>query len=103
MIFTAYATDEISQMDRVRFLINNVEQDVVTGPGPEYNWSFLYYGGLYLEIFAEAYDNAGNMKSDEIINPENINYIHNYQVSKFLQSKYRTSNKLISFIGFTGC
>ena len=99
MIFTATASDEISQMNRVRFLINNVEQDVIIGTGPEYVWDFLYYGGLYLEIIAEAYDNAGNMKYDEIIDPKNFNNIHNSQNIKILQNIYMHSNKIGYLVG----
>jgi hypothetical protein len=73
MTFNATASDVTSKMNRVRFLLNGVEQDVVTGPGPLYIWQFVYHGNLKITITAEAYDNAGNMAFDEIINPENIN------------------------------
>ena len=94
MIFTATASDMTSQMDRVRFLINNVEQNIVPGPGPEYVWDFLYYGGLHLEILAEAYDKAGNMKYDKIIDPENFNTVYNNQGSRILQNIYKPLNKI---------
>ena len=98
MIFTATASDETSQMNYVRFLINNVEQNIVPGPGPEYVWDFLYYGGLYLEIIAEAYDKAGNMNYDEIIDPENFNNIYNNQGSRILQNIYKSSSKIGFFV-----
>ena len=80
MIFTASASDATSGMDRVEFYLNDLLQDTVTGPGPTYSWKFLYSGGLHITIKAEGYDVAGNMKFDEIVNPENID-------SNQLQSK----------------
>jgi hypothetical protein len=79
MIFTANATDATSKMDRVEFYLNDVLQETVTGPGPDYVWTFIYSGGLHITIKAEAYDKAGNMKFDEIIDPENINLNTNTQ------------------------
>jgi len=37
-VFTANATDSTSKIDRVEYYINDVLQETVTGPGPEYNW-----------------------------------------------------------------
>jgi hypothetical protein len=79
MWFNVTATDATSQMNRVRYLLNGVEQDVESGPGPEYSWKFLYSGGLHITITAEAYDNAGNMKIDEIVDPKSININTNSQ------------------------
>jgi hypothetical protein len=79
MIFNATCSDATSGMNRVRFLLNGVEQEVVVGPGPVYTWSFLYSGGLDVTITAEAYDTAGNMAIDEIVNPQNININTNSQ------------------------
>jgi len=79
MFFNVTATDATSGMDRVEFYLNNVLQDTVTGPGPTYSWKFLYSGGLHITIKAEGYDIAGNMKFDEIIDPESININTNSQ------------------------
>jgi hypothetical protein len=79
MIFNVTANDATSGMNRVRFLLNGVEQDVVSGPGPEYSWSFVYHGGLKITITAEGYDWAGNMAYDEIVDPEGLNVNTNSQ------------------------
>jgi hypothetical protein len=73
MTFNATATDVTSKMNRVVFKLNDVEQDTVVGPGPIFTWSFVYHGNLKITIKAEAFDNAGNMAYDEIINPEDFN------------------------------
>jgi hypothetical protein len=86
MIFNATCSDATSGMNRVRFLLNGVEQEVVVGPGPVFTWSFLYSGGLDITITAETYDNAGNMVIEKIVDPENINVnIKQYQSTKILQ------------------
>jgi len=79
MWFNVTATDLTSGMNRVEYYLNDVLQDTVTGPGPDYSWKFLYSGGLHITIKAEGYDNAGNMKFDEIIDPESFNINTNSQ------------------------
>jgi hypothetical protein len=79
MWFNVTANDVTSGMDRVEYYLNGVLQDTVTGPGPDYSWKFLYSGGLHITITAEGYDIAGNMKFDEIIDPESINMNTNSQ------------------------
>ncbi|KYK20458.1 hypothetical protein AYK24_10145 [Thermoplasmatales archaeon SG8-52-4] len=94
MIYTANATDATSKMDRVEFYLNDVIQDTVTGPGPEYIWKFLYSGGLNIIIKTEAYDKAGNMADDMIIDPEGLNVnLQQYHSSKILQLIQKTSYK----------
>lgn len=67
LLFTATATDETSGMVRVEFLLNDVLQETVTGPGPTYTYEILgYKGGLIITIKAEAYDEAGLMDYDEV-------------------------------------
>ena len=71
-IFTATAADALSKMDRVEFLLNGVLQDTVYGQGPDYQWKFLYRGGLHISIESVAYDNAGNSAIDGIYDPGDI-------------------------------
>jgi len=98
MIFTANVTDETSKVDRVEFYLNDVLQDTVIGPGPEYIWQFLYSGGLHITIKAVAYDKAGNIAYDKVIDPENINVnLQQYQSSKILQLIQKNSYKLLFF------
>jgi len=73
LIFNATATDETSKMNRVRFLLNDVEQDVIYGLGPIYSWKWAYHPMITIIIKAEAYDNAGNIAYKEIKNPKIIN------------------------------
>jgi hypothetical protein len=68
-LFTVIAVDHMSGMDRVEFFHNEGFQLVVTGPGPFYNYSFIYCGCPIHEIRADGYDVAGNMVSDIIKNP----------------------------------
>jgi hypothetical protein len=42
-LFTSTAVDACSGLDRVEFYLNDVLQDTVTGPGPIYSWSFIYF------------------------------------------------------------
>jgi len=69
-LFTAIASDNVSRMDRVEFYLNNELQNIITGSGPEYNWT-LKYEPLPKAIFtAIAYNRAGLCESDEIIDPK---------------------------------
>jgi len=70
-IFNATAFDETSQINYVRFLLNDVEQDVIFGEEPIYSWEWKPGWGLNTVIRAEAYDNAGNMAFKEIKDPRN--------------------------------
>jgi len=40
LLFTAYASDVTSGMDRVEFYKDDELQETITGPGPEYCWEF---------------------------------------------------------------
>jgi hypothetical protein len=71
-LFTATATDDMSGMDYVEFDLNDVLQETVTGPGPTYTWEMKYYGGLKIEIKAEAFDKAG-LHIFDTVEPEHIN------------------------------
>ena len=82
LIFTAYAYDITSLMDRVEFYLNDEWQETVYGPGPEYQWVFIYHGGLNLIITAKGFDIAGNMASDSVENPVSYTYNQNFQQQK---------------------
>jgi hypothetical protein len=82
MIFTATCSDDTSGMDRVEFFLNDGHQLTVTGSGPTYQWSFVYHGGLNIDIRADAYDIAGNMNSDIVEDPVPTNYNYNNQASQ---------------------
>jgi hypothetical protein len=72
-LFTVNATDAMSTMDRVEFLLNDVLQETVAGDGPTYTWGFKYYGNLHIIIKAIAFDEAGNSIYQEIEDPETTN------------------------------
>ncbi|UCF49647.1 MAG: hypothetical protein JSU91_07830, partial [Thermoplasmatales archaeon] len=67
--FTAAAEDVMSQMDRVEFYLNGVLQATVSGPGPDYSWSLIYWPLPSAIFSATAFDQAGLFDSDEIIDP----------------------------------
>jgi len=68
--FTATATDAISGMDCVEFYLNNTLQETVVGPGPTYWWVFIYFPDQHINnIYAIAYDKAGNTAMDGFFNP----------------------------------
>jgi hypothetical protein len=62
---TAIVSDNISDMNRVEFYINDVLQETVMGPGPVYKYCFEPHGGLRW-VSVKAFDNAGNIKRNEI-------------------------------------
>ena len=78
LLFEAFATDETSGMDRVEFYLNDEWQETVMAPGP-YQWSFKYHGGLNIVITAWGFDKAGNMASDDVIDPKKTTYNQNTQ------------------------
>ena len=41
-MFTAITTDETSGMNKAEFYINNELQETIYGPGPAYEWEFLF-------------------------------------------------------------
>ena len=49
----------MSGMERVEFYFNEVLQETVYGPGPEYTWQIRFYPIPKMIIKAIAYDNAG--------------------------------------------
>jgi len=69
--FTVIAYDNTSGVDgRVEFYFNNELQEVITGPGPEYFWTFRYWpipNGIFR---ATVWNGAGLFASDEILNPK---------------------------------
>jgi hypothetical protein len=82
MIFTATATDATSGMDRVEFYLNEGLQSIVSGAGPEYQWSFTYWGDLSIDITAIGYDIAGNFAQDVVEDPISTPYNYNSQNSQ---------------------
>jgi hypothetical protein len=66
---TATATDVMSGMDRVEFYLNDELQSTVSGAGPTYQWSFTYFGDISIDMYATAFDNAGNSATDIIEEP----------------------------------
>jgi hypothetical protein len=72
--FTATATDHTSGMDRVEFYLNEILQSVVSGSGPTYQWSFIYHGGLNIDVRSVGYDIAGNNAIDVIEDPTPTSY-----------------------------
>ena len=93
----------MSGMDYVEFYMNDMVQDTIFGPGPEYKWSVRYYPLAHVIFWSMGYDKAGNKNADEIhghfnnlqssnVN-KNINDIKfkNYNSKIILQSK--TINK----------
>lgn len=69
-IFTAEASDVMSNMERVEFYFNDVLQETVNGTGPTYQWSFKYIPIPHATIKAIAYDMAGNNDFDQIVDPK---------------------------------
>ena len=67
--FTATATDDMSLMEHVEFFFNNIYQVSVTGPGPVYQWIFVYNPIPKAYIRVDAYDMGCNMDFDEIEDP----------------------------------
>jgi hypothetical protein len=74
MLFTATCDDLTSGMDRVEFFLNEGHQETVTGPGPTYQWSFVYHGDFSVDIRCDAYDVAGNMAQDIVEDPKPAEY-----------------------------
>jgi hypothetical protein len=85
MLFQATSEDETSGMERVEFDLNDVLQDTVTGPGPLYEWSFIYHGGLKITIKAEGFDFAGLSAYAEV-EPITKSLIRNSKESSQTQS-----------------
>jgi hypothetical protein len=72
MVFTATATDAVSEMNRVEFFLNDGLQAVIPGPGPTYEWGFTWFDDISIIITVDAYDNAGNMASDFVEDPDSF-------------------------------
>ena len=64
--FNFIVTDETSGVDRIDIYLNDILQETITGPGPDYEWEFKYSGGLEITIGVGAWDNACNYGYDEI-------------------------------------
>ena len=69
-IYTANCIDATSGMSHVDFYINGVLQETIYGPGPEYEYRFLYDNSYKYCLTAVAFDNAGNSIYDELIEKE---------------------------------
>jgi len=80
--FTATATDTMSGMDRVEFYFNDELQETVTGLGPDYLWSLMYWPIPNGKFWVKAYDKAGNSAWDDIIEPCNIGIFKSYLFNK---------------------
>jgi len=70
---------------RVEFLFNGLLQHIVTGPGPTYSWTFIYYPirNVPFKVTALACDIAGNLgfaeiNGSEINSASRINFINEY-------------------------
>jgi hypothetical protein len=90
LVFNATASDITSGMDRVEFFLNDGIQTTEVGPGPYYEWRFRYFGDLSIDVRADAYDKAGNLASDIIIDPKPAEYENSQaqqQVVKILQQQ----------------
>jgi len=94
--FTAFADDSMSGIDRVEFYLDNVYQETIFGPSPEYDWiwkpriydhvigfilkpeiteEYMKFYALFViaEVgldfpicYVYGYDKAGNMESDKL-------------------------------------
>jgi hypothetical protein len=89
--FTATCSDHTSGMGRVEFYLNEILQSVVSGSGPTYQWSFIYHGGLNINVRADAFDIAGNLASDIIENakPTSYNIINQDSLFKVRVSSHK--------------
>jgi hypothetical protein len=94
--FTATTADTTSSMDRVEFFLNELLQKTVMGSGPIYKWSFIYHGGLNIDVRADAYDIAGNMASDIIEGPVTTEYNQNSQQQSQSGTNSYVINKLLN-------
>jgi sporulation protein YlmC with PRC-barrel domain len=79
---TCSATDATAGMDRVEFYINNGEQEVIPGSGPDYvftiQWSEEFRKHSF---FFYYYDRAGNM-IDQYFDPDNITAVPHAQTQQ---------------------
>ena len=70
ILITVGVTDDcsgIGAMVRIEFDLNDVLQEIVTGPGPIYQWGFKYWGGLKITVGVFCCcDNAGNYAYKQI-------------------------------------
>ena len=63
--------DNCSGPERIEFLINDILQETVTGPGPTYQFIFIYYPIPNFSIKIICYDMAGN-KAEAVLNNSDI-------------------------------
>ena len=87
--FTATATDDMSDMNRVEFLFNNVVQETIYGIGPTYVWAIKYWPVPRASFRAKAYDNAGLFNSDELERPYVKSHSHSKIIHNFFQNLLR--------------
>jgi hypothetical protein len=69
--FTVLANDNMSCSCYVEFYINDILQETVTGFGPTYNWSFIFFPTPNWTLKVIAFDCAGNY-AEAIINGSDI-------------------------------
>jgi len=65
--FTFIVIDYTSGVDRIDIYLNDILQETITEPGPDYSWQFKYSIGLEITIGIGAWDNACNYGYKEII------------------------------------
>jgi len=74
--FTATATDAMSGMERVEFALNDLLQHTVTGPGPTYTWTLMYFPIPHAKFTATAFDIAGLHDFDDVFDPVTSPHSH---------------------------
>ena len=99
LLFTATVVDVTSGMDCVEFYLNDVLQAKISGPGPTYQWNFIYHGGLYLIVTAFGYDIAGNMVFDNIDHLKSTYYQSVPLQSDCITSSYNFNKPVHSMFG----
>ncbi len=69
IIVTADCHDGLSGMQKVEFYLNGELGETVTGPGPEYVWTYEYHPLPSHSLKAIAYDNVGWTAEYTIVTP----------------------------------
>ncbi|UCF49599.1 MAG: hypothetical protein JSU91_07565, partial [Thermoplasmatales archaeon] len=87
--FYAMATDEMSNMNRVEIYLNDLIQETIVGPGPEYEWTIKYDPIPNAHFKATAFDNAGLFDTDEIVDPTVRPHSHSKIIHNFFQNLIR--------------
>jgi hypothetical protein len=82
LTFYVTANDATSGMDRCEFYLNGLLQETVTGPGPEYQWTWNFTELPNVIIRAIVYDVAGNDNFQDIVDPTNCENQQNQSQSQ---------------------